>query len=645
MNKRIYSLVWSGKQQRVVVASELARVRRGSGAAARIHKPRRGLLFAALLTGLLASHAAWAGHDCLLSSPLGADTWGSTANGDYATACGQYNTAEADYSNAFGYQNSTYGWSSNAFGQSNSALGVAASAFGSDNLAAGRYSSAFGYANSAIAEGSSSFGNGNSALAMGASAFGYSNSTLGQGASAFGNGNSASGFSSSAFGYHNHAQGGASNAFGYQNTASGAESSAVGFYNTAVGVFSNAFGKSNTASADFSSAFGGFSSVGDGADHSIAFGAGAGPMDATRVADDATSAVAIGHDVLVAASDGIAIGHGASVSATATGAVAIGSGSVADVADTFSVGSTSLQRRIVHVAAGQDDTDAVNLAQMKLLTGALGGGASFAGGVFTAPTFIIQGSAYNTVGDAFGAVDAQLSDLYTKIAGIPAGPPGPQGPQGPVGPTGPTGPQGAQGPAGPRGATGPQGPVGPQGPAGQGGGPREVEYDQDSGSTLTLRGAGGTVVSNVAAGNAPTDAANVSQLDEALQSAKTYSDANSRQTLLQAEAYTDHMAAGFVTSTTFDQFRQQVGTRFHQVDVRMARIGAMGQAIGGMAGAIAGGARTKNRISAAVGTYGGQSAMAVGYSHVLPGHGSILFGGTMASGGDTGGTVGVSFGW
>jgi hypothetical protein len=192
-----------------------------------------------------------------------------------------------------------------------------------------------------------------------------------------------------------------------------------------------------------------------------------------------------------------------------------------------------------------------------------------------------------------------------------------------------------------------------------------VVYDQDGGDTLTLTGANGTVVSNVAAGNAVTDAANVGQVQsgdaatlksansytdtqtqEALQSAQTYADAGDAATLAQANAYTDSkLAAGFVTQDAFSQFQRQVDDRFHEVDVRMARVGAMGQAMGGMAGAIAAGDRTRNRISAAVGSYAGQNAMAVGYSHLLPGHGSVLVGGSVSSGGEAGGTVGVSFGW
>ncbi|HEX5960405.1 MAG TPA: YadA-like family protein, partial [Rhodanobacteraceae bacterium] len=155
---------------------------------------------------------------------------------------------------------------------------------------------------------------------------------------------------------------------------------------------------------------------------------------------------------------------------------------------------------------------------------------------------------------------------------------------------------------------------------------------------------------SVQAGDAATlksaDAYTDTQTQEALQSAQTYADAGDAQTLVRAEAYTDSkLAAGFVTQDAFNQFQRQVDDRFHQVDVRMARVGAMGQAMGGMAGAIAAGDRTRNRISAAVGSYGGQNAMAVGYSHLLPGHGSVLIGGSIASGGGTGGTVGVSFGW
>jgi len=62
--------------------------------------------------------------------------------------------------------------------------------------------------------------------------------------------------------------------------------------------------------------------------------------------------------------------------------------------------------------------------------------------------------------------------------------------------------------------------------------------------TLDPAGNGPTTVRNVAAGVAPTDAANVSQLDEALRSANTYTDLRSIDTLNEANAYTDMRIAG-----------------------------------------------------------------------------------------------------
>lgn len=45
------------------------------------------------------------------------------------------------------------------------------------------------------------------------------------------------------------------------------------------------------------------------------------------------------------------------------------------------------------------------------LAAAFGGGASWVGGVFTMPTFSIQGNNYNDVASAFAAVDSQLTTL------------------------------------------------------------------------------------------------------------------------------------------------------------------------------------------------------------------------------------------
>lgn len=56
---------------------------------------------------------------------------------------------------------------------------------------------------------------------------------------------------------------------------------------------------------------------------------------------------------------------GVNAQATANNAVALGVSSVADRANTVSVGSAGKERQITNVAAGTEDTDAVNVAQLK----------------------------------------------------------------------------------------------------------------------------------------------------------------------------------------------------------------------------------------------------------------------------------------
>ncbi len=70
-----------------------------------------------------------------------------------------------------------------------------------------------------------------------------------------------------------------------------------------------------------------------------------------------------GVDANAQGKDSVAIGSG-SIAATEN-SVALGTNSVADEANTVSVGSSTQQRRITNVAAGVNNTDAVNVAQLK----------------------------------------------------------------------------------------------------------------------------------------------------------------------------------------------------------------------------------------------------------------------------------------
>ncbi|EDQ9496366.1 trimeric autotransporter adhesin SadA [Salmonella enterica subsp. enterica serovar Hartford] len=70
-----------------------------------------------------------------------------------------------------------------------------------------------------------------------------------------------------------------------------------------------------------------------------------------------------GADANAQGADSVAIGSGSI--AAAENSVALGTNSVADEANTVSVGSSTQQRRITNIAAGVNNTDAVNVAQLK----------------------------------------------------------------------------------------------------------------------------------------------------------------------------------------------------------------------------------------------------------------------------------------
>ena len=146
--------------------------------------------------------------------------------------------------------------------------------------------------------------------------------------------------------------------------------------------------------------------------------------------------IAIGSDSGTSAANGVALGTLART--IAKDAVALGAGSVADEDNTVSVGSarrnsyqafandgvsrTRLSsatntRRIVNMAAGRGNTDAVNVGQLRQSTQALGGGAGLnPDGSFNAPTYNVAGNSYSTVGDALGGLDARMNQTNARLA-------------------------------------------------------------------------------------------------------------------------------------------------------------------------------------------------------------------------------------
>jgi trimeric autotransporter adhesin len=154
------------------------------------------------------------------------------------------------------------------------------------------------------------------------------------------------------------------NSAGPAASATGVNAAAIGSNSSATGANSIAFGTNSQATQSGAIAIG-FNASSTGT-NAIAIGTGA----------TATGSVAMGAGAS-AANGGAAFGDGASAtgtnsaalgpnaSATAANSVAIGSGATNTVSNTVSFGSTGNERRLTNVAAGINQTDAVNVGQLQ----------------------------------------------------------------------------------------------------------------------------------------------------------------------------------------------------------------------------------------------------------------------------------------
>ena len=155
--------------------------------------------------------------------------------------------------------------------------------------------------------------------------------------------------------------------------AQGHASIAVGTMSQAIGNFSNAFGTRAIAKGDFSLAVGLTAKTEKG--YSVAIGSNSQTKQ--------FAATAIGADTTVEFGRGIALGYKSQIEARDNQHIdgaytpldatnldkryrATTNGQGQDkVVDIFSIGNRSLKRRIIHVGAGVDATDAVNVAQLQ----------------------------------------------------------------------------------------------------------------------------------------------------------------------------------------------------------------------------------------------------------------------------------------
>ncbi|MGO4266876.1 MULTISPECIES: ESPR-type extended signal peptide-containing protein [unclassified Stenotrophomonas] len=386
--------------------------------------------------------------------------------------------------------------------------------------------------------------------------------------------------------------------------------------------------------------------------NSVALGRGA------LVEEGAEGAFALGAGSRAAGADSVALGLVSRTEVGAVRSVAIGMGAIATEADTASFGNSRYQRRLVNVANGRNANDAATIAQLRGALSALGGNIDANGNV-TTPGFNVQGQHQSTVNDALATLDSavvttgsRMDRVETQLRSVF----------------------------------------------------KETPSTRSDGTAqLTLAGANGMVISNVANGLVAAgsrEAVNGGQLHAVQQQLNGRMDGleqrvdgqpQSRALATASAAPTEQVtptpetsgspqvaSAGEGTSPApqpkskkddtpsptpqvdtaelekmlaraneyTDGAISNVERRLDKMDKRFNRMAAMSSAQTAMAMNTAGLA-TYNRLGAGVGYAEGESAMAVGYQRVLNDKGSATFSlnGAFTNSGERSMGVGVGIGW
>ena len=310
---------------------------------------------------------------------------GAQANERFSTALGQNAHAEKEFSTALGV-------SAQAKGAWSTALGQNAIAEKDESTALGYYAQAQGKSSTALGQGAQAQADNSTAVGQGAQATGHWSTALGQEALADRE-------NSTALGRAVKAQGNSSTAVGSVSQAKGDISTAIGFEVQADGYASVAIGKGAQTKSNCSIAVGDTAQTNGDISMALGRGAIADKNYAMALGNQAQalgeSSIALGDAVKAEKDNSIAFGRFAQ--AQVEGGIALGSNSIASIdkgvigydpstgqasKDTsaiwqatraaLSVGNTSdinylITRQITGVAAGTQDTDAVNVAQLKAL--------------------------------------------------------------------------------------------------------------------------------------------------------------------------------------------------------------------------------------------------------------------------------------
>ena len=313
-----------------------------------------------------------------------------TSLGQSAVAVGNRATATEEYTTAIGASTYASGTHSVAVGDSNRATGKYSTAIGAgwstytvdeddnDNTEAARSYESIG-ANQATGDYSTSVGYGNATLGQNSTAVGMQNAVSGKDSLAYGTQNKVGSdrdpgkttlqtdastvgdVTGYAVGSYNEVTGDKGLAVGTENKVSGEQSIAIGTGHEVTGNRSGAIGDPNTVNADDSYVVGNNSTIDKGADGSFVIG-----NDATATQE---KSVALGSDsqaTRASSTDGGKQG-GYNV-LTGEKEYTDGSSTWESTHAAVSVGTEDgkVTRQITGVAAGTEDTDAVNVAQLKL---------------------------------------------------------------------------------------------------------------------------------------------------------------------------------------------------------------------------------------------------------------------------------------
>ncbi len=379
---------------------------------------------------------------------------------------------------------------------------------------------------------------------------------------------------------------------------------------------------------------------------------------AAWVQPGANHGFALGTRSIVEESGGIALGAGSLVRKGALNSIAVGNNSVAHESQTVSFGDGLLQRRLVNIANGTANHNAATVGQLRGALSALGGEVD-ANGNIVGPRFNVQGQAQSTLNGALEALDGAVVTSTSRVDKVETQ-------------------------------------------------LRSVFQDTpsvraDGVNQLTLAGASGMVISNVANGliaagsrdavnggqlhsmqqqlngrmdgleqridDAPApralasssvpkpqaedvpvvpegkdsqQVASVGEGDKPTPQPKTKQDDSPKPQVDTAELEKMLARANEYTDGAISNFER----RLDKMDKRFNRMAAMSSAQTAMAMNTAGLA-TYNRLGAGVGYSEGESAMAVGYQRVLNEKGSATFSlnGAFTNSGERSMGVGVGIGW